>query len=110
MLIQQQKENVFFPYLNDTKKISFDEKSKVLVELDAFLSEKSDENNLLFLKKNLYPSVYELSLKYLSVPATSAPIERIFFKSGFIMRRHRASLTSKNVCLLTFLKCNIVLL
>ncbi|CAF4280979.1 unnamed protein product, partial [Rotaria sordida] len=49
------KRKCLFPYLNDTKKISFDEKSKVL--------------------KNLYPSLYELSLKYLSVPATSAPIE-----------------------------------
>ncbi|CAF1478343.1 unnamed protein product, partial [Rotaria sordida] len=90
------KRKCLFPYLNDTKKISFDDKSKVLVELDAFLSERSNENNLLFLKKNLYPSLYELSLKYLSVPATSAPIERIFSKSGFIMRPHRASLTSKN--------------
>ncbi|CAF1559875.1 unnamed protein product [Rotaria magnacalcarata] len=106
------KRKCLFPYLNDLKKISSDEKEKpkILVELNAFLWEKSNETNLLFLKKNIYPSLYELGLKYLSVPATSAPIERIFSQSGFVMRPHRASLTSKNVCLLTFLKCNQVLL
>ncbi|CAF3473762.1 unnamed protein product [Rotaria socialis] len=104
------KRKCLFPYLNDLKKISSDEKPKILVELNAFLCEKSNETNLLFLKKNIYPSLYELGLKYLSVPATSAPIERIFSQSVFVMRPHRASLTSKNVCLITFLKCNQVLL
>ncbi|CAF3143932.1 unnamed protein product, partial [Rotaria socialis] len=71
------KRKCLFPYLNDLKKISSDEKPKIL--------------------KNIYPSLYELGLKYLSVPATSAPIERIFSQSVFVMRPHRASLTSKNL-------------
>ncbi|CAF1078887.1 unnamed protein product [Rotaria sordida] len=44
------KRKCLFPYLNDTKKISFDDKSKVL--------------------KNLYPSLYELSLKYFPLEST----------------------------------------
>ena len=59
---------------------------------------------------NLSIDVEKIGLKYLSVPATTAPIERIFSQSGFIMRPHRASLTDKNVCLLSFLKCKKVLL
>ncbi|CAF4667929.1 unnamed protein product [Rotaria socialis] len=71
------KRKCIFLYLNDLKKNSFDEKPKIL--------------------KNIYPSLFELGLKYISVPATSSPIERIFSQSGFVMRPQRASLTSKNL-------------
>lgn len=47
-----------------------------------------------------------LALKLLSLPATSAPIERIFSASGFIMRPHRSRLTADKVSKLVFLKCN----
>ena len=104
------KRKCLFPYLNETKKVSFNDKAKILTELDAFLCEESNERNLLFVKKHMYPCLYQLGLKYLSVPATSAPIERVFSQSGFLMRPHRASLTTKNACLLSFLKCNKVLL
>ncbi|CAF1325542.1 unnamed protein product [Rotaria sp. Silwood1] len=104
------KRKCLFPYFNETKKSSFDDKSRILTEFDAFLCEESSTENLLFSKKHLYPCLYKLGLKYLSVPATSAPIERVFSQSGFLMRPHRASLSVKNVCLLTFLKCNGALL
>ena len=83
---------------------------KILIELDSYLSEESYEPNLLFRKKHVYPCLYQLGLKYLSVPATPVPIERVFSQSGFLMRPRRASLTAKNVCLLTFLKLNNFLL
>ncbi|CAM4851733.1 unnamed protein product [Rotaria magnacalcarata] len=95
-----------FPYLNENKKVSSEDKSRILMELDAYLCEEDREQNLLFSRKHLYPCLYQFGLKYLPVPATSAPIERVFSQSGFLMRPHRASLTVKNVCLLTFLKCN----
>jgi hypothetical protein len=104
------KRKCLFPYFNETKKVSVDDKTKILIELVAYLCEESHEENLLFIKNNMHPRLYELSLKYLTVPATSAPIEHVFSQSGFIMRPHRAKLTTKNVCLLTFLKCNKVLL
>jgi hypothetical protein len=100
------KRKCLFPYFKETKKISFDDKPTILIELDSYLCDESREENLLFSKKHIYPNLYKLSLKYLTVPATSAPIERVFSQSGYIMRPHRASLTKKNVCLLTFLKCN----
>ncbi|CAF1511739.1 unnamed protein product [Rotaria sordida] len=104
------KRKCLFPYFDEIKKSSVDDKSRILTELDAYLCEESSTANLLFSKKHIYPCLYKLGLKYLSVPATSAPIERVFSKSGFLMRPHRASLSVKNVCLLTFLKCNSVLL
>ncbi|CAF4553202.1 unnamed protein product [Rotaria sp. Silwood2] len=104
------KRKCLFPYLKENKKVSNEDKSRILIELDAYLCEESREQNLTFIKKHLYPCLYQLSLKYLSVPATSTPIERVFSQSGFLMRPNRASLTAKNVCLLTFLKCNKFLL
>ena len=100
------KRKCLFPYVNDKKKTTNDGKDAILSELDDFLREKSDQQHLIFSKKHIYPSLYQLALKYLSVPATSAPIERVFSCSGFVMRPHRASLTTRNVCMLTFLKCN----
>ncbi|CAM4797086.1 unnamed protein product, partial [Rotaria magnacalcarata] len=104
------KRKCLFPYLKENKKVSNENKSRILIELDAYLCEDSREQNLLFIKKHLYPCLYQLSLKYLSVAATSTPIERVFSQSGFLMRPHRSLLTAKNVCLLTFLKCNKFLL
>ncbi|CAF2128590.1 unnamed protein product [Rotaria magnacalcarata] len=104
------KRKCLFPYLSENKKVSSEDKSGILMELDAYLCEEDREQNLLFSKKHLYPCLYQFGLKYLTVPATSAPIERVFSQSGFLMRPHHASLTVKNVCLLTFLKCNKFLL
>ncbi len=96
------KRKCLFPYLNNTKKILSDNKSKVLLELNGFLCEENGEEDLLFTKKHLHPCLYQLALKYLSVPATTASIERIFSQSGLIMRPRRASLIGENVCLLSF--------
>ena len=84
------KRKCLFPYLNENKKVANEDKSKILIEFDTYLCEEGREPNLLFTKKHLYPCLYKLALKYLSIPATSAPIERSFSQSGFIMRLHRA--------------------
>jgi hypothetical protein len=73
------------------------DKSTILIEFDSYLCDESREENLLFSKKHIYPNLCKLSRKYLTVPATSAPIGRVFSQSGYIMRPHRASLTTKNV-------------
>ena len=104
------KRKCLFPYLKENKKVSNEDKSRIVIELDAYLYEESREQNLLFIKKLLYPCLYQLSLNYLPATATSTAIERVFSQSGFLMRPHRASLTAKNVCLLTFLKCYKLLL
>ncbi|UJR18451.1 hypothetical protein I4U23_005356 [Adineta vaga] len=56
------KRKCLFPYFNETKKISVDDKAKILSELDAYLCEESCEANLIFMKNNLYPCLYELTV------------------------------------------------
>lgn len=48
----------------------------------------------------------KLALNILSVPASSAPVERAFSVSGFIVRPHRSKLSADAVSQTMFLKCN----
>lgn len=58
-----------------------------------------------------FPRLYELAMKVHSIPATSAPVERVFSHGGVIMRPHRAGrLSDSNLANLLFLKCNNVAL
>jgi hypothetical protein len=40
------------------------------------------------------------------VPASSAPVERVFSQSGIMMRPHRAKMSDLTLETLVFLKCN----
>lgn len=46
--------------------------------------------------KNTFTELYTLQLKYLCVPATSVPSERVFSKTGHITNDHRNRLHPKN--------------
>ena len=48
--------------------------------------------------------------KTMCVPATSAPIERVFSQRGPLMRPHRSSFSQGNLFMLTSLKCNKTLI
>lgn len=50
--------------------------------------------------------IFPLAMRVLSVPASSAPIERVFSHGGIIMRPHRSRLGDKTLGKLVFLKCN----
>jgi len=54
-----------------------------------------------------YPRLAVLALKYLGIPATSVPSERIFSKAGEIVSRRRASLKPSTVDMLVFLSKNL---
>ena len=75
-------------------------------EVLLFSKEISDDSALIFKKANIYPYLNALALRVLCVPATSAPVERVFSTSGFVIRPHRSSLTKGMLAKLTFLKCN----
>lgn len=55
----------------------------------------------------IFPRLYLVSMKLLAVPATSAPVERVFSHGGLIMRPHRARLSAKT---LSSLNATILLL
>ncbi|CAF5052176.1 unnamed protein product, partial [Rotaria sp. Silwood1] len=62
----------------------------VVEELDCLLKEDNMTNNLIFKKVDSYQSLNKLANKIMCVPATPAPIERVFSQSGLLMRPHRS--------------------
>ena len=58
-------------------------------------------------RKHRFPVLARLARKYLAVPATSAPSERVWSDAGNIVTKKRASLSDANVDTLVFLHGNI---
>ena len=56
--------------------------------------------------KEKYPSLFKVAKRIFNVPASSAPVERIFSQGGLIMRPLRARLSENMLKTLMFLKCN----
>ena len=48
-------------------------------------------------KKSTFPELYKLHAKYVCIPATSVPCERVFSKSGLIINDRRYGLCGKNL-------------
>ena len=53
-----------------------------------------------------YTAIKPLIEFFFCVPATSAPVERVFSQSGLVMRPHRARMSDSLLETLVFLKCN----
>ena len=56
------------------------------------------------IKVTKYPSVANLVKRTLCVPATSAPVERVFSHGGIIVHSHRSSLAPQRLHKILFLK------
>lgn len=85
--------------------------SSVKAELICYMQVSSDEEEadcLGFWKRHakVFPMLYLVAMRVLTVPATSAPVERVFSHGGLIMRPHRAWLSARTLSCLIFLKCN----
>lgn len=77
-------------------------------QLSHYLDISDGQNALMFwaMNKNTLPSLYPIAMRVLSVPASSAPVERVFSHGGIIMRPHRANLHETTLSDLIFCKCN----
>ena len=80
-------------------------------ELDSYLCEISvdeDSNPLEWwcARSGNFPILSTMAKKYLSMPATSAPVERLFSIAGKIFRPERSSLSDGVFEMLMFIRCN----
>ena len=66
----------------------------------------SDERAMDVFRSGEYVALGPLFQRVFCVPASSAPVERIFSQSGLIMRPHRAKMLDTVLEALVFLKCN----
>ena len=81
-------------------------------ETDDFLRIQplsSDENCLQWWKKNAerFPTIAKVAKRYLCIPATSVPAERVFSTAGLIINEKRSSLLPENSDMLIFLNKNL---
>ncbi|KAI0223224.1 hypothetical protein LSAT2_025546, partial [Lamellibrachia satsuma] len=69
---------------------------------------EEDADPLLFWKNRSgdYPQLATLACRYLAVPASSAPVERIFSIAGKIFRPERCSLSDERFEHLMFIRTN----
>ena len=84
-------------------------------ELNTYFAEKpapADTEPLFWWKMNAprYSFLSILARKFLCIPATSVPSERIFSAAGYIVSKLRASLSPENVDALLFLRQNAELI
>lgn len=76
---------------------------------DPVLNRKEDP--LLWWKNNeaKFPNLAKIAKKYLGIPATSVPSERLFSKAGELVSKKRNRLKPKNVDLILFLNQHVTL-
>ena len=82
-----------------------------LSEVDNYLLEDCipEENNPLEYWKNSqhkFPNLAKLAAKYLSIPASSGAVERLFSVAGNIFRPNRCNLSDSNFEKLVFIRTN----
>ena len=79
-------------------------------ELDVYLKEKVIDTNDVFdwwdKNKLRFPNIFPFIKKYLVIPATSVPSERVFSKAGEIISAKRTRISRKHANELVFLNVN----
>lgn len=83
---------------------------KIKLEIEQYLNlnlnEEYDCLNFWQANHKTFPYLSELALKYLSVPSTTSPVERLFSQSGYILRPHRSKMTELNLEKTVLMHCN----
>ena len=84
--------------------------SAIELEVERYLTEAADKtaDPLSWWKARqiLYPTLAKLAKKYLAIPASSVPAERIFSLAGNLVTKKRVQLSAENINLLIFLNKN----
>ena len=86
-----------------------DRSERVNREISRYIAEPTSNEKCLSWWKTMepiFPSLAVLARKYLCIPASSVPSERIFSMAGHIVCRRRALLSPDNINMLIFLNKN----
>ena len=107
---------VFDQAVSKQKKKQNCKKLEIELELKKFKSMPNlerAENPLEWWEKSgkvLFPNLYPTAIKYLVIPATSVPSERIFSTAGSVLTKKRNKLGPKNANIIITLNSNVDLM
>lgn len=73
----------------------------------ALINRKNDPLEFWAKHQLLFPEMYELALKYLCIPATSVPSERVFSKTGQLTNSRRNRRHPKDLNYIIFLNSEL---
>ena len=96
-------------FANYSCKPSVNATSSSLQQINRYLEMQDIEEDCLQFwhrSQTALDKLYHPAMRALSVPASSAAVERVFSQGGIICRPHRARMTDKLLSQLLFLKCN----
>ncbi|CAF1279770.1 unnamed protein product [Adineta ricciae] len=106
--VTPKRKQLFGNIVHETKRTKSDPFSNIKDEILRYLNDDITDPMILINSTNIYPTLSKLAMKILSIPATSAPVERVFSQSGFLFRQHRASMTRTTLQQLTMLKSGML--
>ncbi|CAM4529979.1 unnamed protein product [Leuciscus chuanchicus] len=77
-------------------------------QLSHYIDISDGQNALLFwaINRNTLPALFRVAIRVLTVPASSAPVERVFSHGGIILQPHRAQMSDRLLSNLIFCKCD----
>ena len=106
--VEQLRQSNYISHKEVNTEIEIDDVDKMIDEYVRTVSENKFTCTLNFWKtyESIYPSLAKLAKKYLSVPASSAAVERMFSISGHIFSIKRRRLGIKYLTDLVYLKLN----
>ena len=82
------------------------EKEISIYKMENCIKLNDDELDWWRKKSETYPILSEIAKRYLYIPATNSPSERIFSKAGVLMNNKRILLSKNMVNILLFLNHN----
>jgi hypothetical protein len=107
------KRKTIFSFMNIDCDMETDEGdiSNYEIELKKYLEEPCEDEQkcpLMYWKRQqrIYPILTQASLNVLGIPASSAPVERLFSVAGKVFRLERCRLTDETFQKLMFIRCN----
>ncbi|XP_060734585.1 zinc finger BED domain-containing protein 4-like [Tachysurus vachellii] len=85
-----------------------DSSSSPLIQFNHYLDICDGQDSLQFwaVNRHTLPSLFKVAERVMAIPASSAPVERVFSHGGVIMQPHRSQLSDKVLSNLIFCKCN----
>ena len=96
------------------KNDSSTEINKIRNEIENYLkiefNEEIDSECFLQANKAQFPYLFISAVRYLSIPASSSPVERVFSICGYINRPHRSRITPEHLEQIFLVKTNFKIL